>query len=104
MIDPHLNSIIIRRRIGVLNGKKLNTKPIGFGEGNYLRKFSICTSLHGVIYLGEPKRPLFERLVFTTKYQSFNKTCSLLKICYYKRSIIKSQFYIIRLIKNTIFN
>lgn len=63
MIDSHLNSIIIRRRMGVLNGKKLNIKPIGFGEGNYLRKFCIATSLHGVIYLGEPKRPCFERLV-----------------------------------------
>lgn len=66
MIDSHLNNVIIRRRIGVLNGKKLNMKPIGFGEGNYLHKFSICTSLHGVIYLGEPKRPLFERLVLNT--------------------------------------
>lgn len=49
--------------MGILNGKKLNIKPIGFGEGNYLRKFSIATSLHGVIYLGEPKRPFLERLV-----------------------------------------
>lgn len=63
MIDSYLNNVIIRRRMGVLNGKKLNIKPIRFGEGSYLRKFSIATSLHGVIYLGEPKRPFFERLV-----------------------------------------
>lgn len=63
MIDSHFNGIIIRRRMGVLNGKQMNIKPIGFGEGNYLRKFSIATSLHGVIYLGEPKRPYLERLV-----------------------------------------
>lgn len=63
MTDSHLNNIIIRRRMGVLNGKKLNVKPIGFGKGNYLQQFSIATSLHGVIYLGEPKRPYFERLV-----------------------------------------
>jgi len=49
--------------MGILNGKQLNIKPIGFGEGNYLRKFSIATSLHGVIYLGEPRRPYLERLV-----------------------------------------
>lgn len=54
---------MIRRRMGVLNGKKLNIKPIQFGEGSYLRKFSIATSLHGIIYLGEPKRPFVERLV-----------------------------------------
>jgi len=63
MIDSNFNGIIIRRRMGVLNGKQLNIKPIGFGEGNYLQKFSIATSLHGVIYLGEPKRPYLERLV-----------------------------------------
>jgi len=51
--------------MGVLNGKKLDIKPKGFVEGNYLRKFSIATSLHGVIYLSEPKRPLLERLVTT---------------------------------------
>ncbi|KAE9532798.1 hypothetical protein AGLY_009879, partial [Aphis glycines] len=62
MIDSHYNGIIIRRRMGVLNGKKLNIKPIGYSEGNYLRKFSIATSLHGVIYLGEPKRPYLERI------------------------------------------
>lgn len=63
MFDSHFNTIIIQRRMGVLNGKQLNIKPIGFGEGNYLRKFSNATSLHGVIYLGEPKRPYLERLV-----------------------------------------
>lgn len=61
MIDSQIPNIIIRRRMGVLNGKKLNIKPIGFHEGNYLRKFSIATSLHGIIYLGEPKRPSLER-------------------------------------------
>lgn len=61
MINSQYNNIIIRRRMGVLNGKKLNIKPKGFGEGSYLRKFSIATSLHGVIYLSEPKRPLLER-------------------------------------------
>jgi len=68
MIDSHYNGIIIRRRMGVLNGKKLNIKPIGYGEGNYLRKFSIATSLHGVIYLGEPKRPYLERLVLNKMF------------------------------------
>lgn len=62
-MDANFNNIIIRRRIGILNGKKLNVKPIGFGEGNYLRKFSIATSLHGVTYLGERNRPFFERSV-----------------------------------------
>ncbi|XP_025196558.1 pickpocket protein 28-like [Melanaphis sacchari] len=60
MTDSHFG--IIRRRMGVLNGKKLSIKPIGYGEGNYLRKFSTATSLHGVIYLGEPKRPYLERI------------------------------------------
>jgi len=68
MIDSHYNGIIIRRRMGVLNGKKLNIKPIGYSEGNYLRKFSIATSLHGVIYLGEPKRPYLERLVLNKMF------------------------------------
>lgn len=61
MIGSQTQNIILRRRMGVLNGKKLNIKPIGFQEGNYLRKFSIATSLHGIIYLGEPKRPGLER-------------------------------------------
>jgi len=58
--------------MGVLNGKKLNIKPIGYGEGNYLRKFSIATSLHGVIYLGEPKRPYLERLVLDKICNSYS--------------------------------
>lgn len=61
MTDSHFSNTIIRRRMGVLNGKKLNVKPITFDKGSYLRTFSIATSLHGVIYLGEPKRPLIER-------------------------------------------
>lgn len=77
MIDSSFNGIIIRRRMGVLNGKQLNIKPIGFGEGNYLRKFSIATSLHGVIYLGEPKRPYLERLVPEKNAIIFN--CSILR-------------------------
>lgn len=77
MISEHnsFNNIVIQRRMGILNGKKLNIKSLGFGEGNYLRKFAIATSLHGVIYLGEPKRPFFERLVSikTSSYNNFTQ-------------------------------
>lgn len=31
---------------------------------SYLREFSSITSLHGVMYLGEPERPLMERYVY----------------------------------------
>lgn len=30
-------------------------------QSNYLREFSSITSLHGIMYLGEPRRPLLER-------------------------------------------
>lgn len=65
MIDYNVNNIIIRRRIGILNGTKLNIKLIDFGDGSYLRKFTNATGLHGIIYLGEPRRPYFERLVLS---------------------------------------
>lgn len=54
---------IFRRQLGTLDGKKLNFSSIRFGDGNYLSKFSSATSIHGIIYLGEPKRPFLERLV-----------------------------------------
>lgn len=50
--------------MGILDGKKLNTKPIGLDNKNYLRKFSSATSIHGIIYLGEPNRPFLERFVY----------------------------------------
>lgn len=62
MIDCNVNNVVIRRRMGVLNGKKLNIKP-GFSDGNYLQKFTNATSLHGVVYIGEPRRPCLERFV-----------------------------------------
>ncbi|VVC45170.1 Epithelial sodium channel [Cinara cedri] len=39
---------------------------------NYLREFSSITSLHGIMYLGEPNRPLFERMAFLNHTHSEN--------------------------------
>lgn len=42
---------------------KINSSKIKLliPKGNYFREFSSITSLHGIMYLGEPKRPLLER-------------------------------------------
>ncbi|VVC29438.1 Epithelial sodium channel, partial [Cinara cedri] len=75
MIESNVNHIIIRRRMGILNGKKLNIKPIGIGDGNYLRTFTNATSLHGVIYIGEPKRPYLERIFWICVMSSVFLIC-----------------------------
>lgn len=52
-------NITIQRRHRVLTAHKL--KRGLESKNNYLREFSSITSLHGIMYLGEPNRPLLER-------------------------------------------
>ncbi|XP_050441987.1 pickpocket protein 28-like isoform X2 [Adelges cooleyi] len=61
MFESRKNKII-RRHLGPLKTEKPKKSPEKPKNGNYLREFASITSLHGVIYLGEPNRPLLERL------------------------------------------
>lgn len=49
------------RGVTMSRSKSSKFKSILKPRGNYLREFSSITSLHGVMYLGEPNRPLIER-------------------------------------------
>jgi len=53
----------LRGRGGITmpRSKSSKFKSILKFKGNYLREFSSITSLHGVMYCGEPKRPFVER-------------------------------------------
>lgn len=52
--------IIIQRHRPASKKKSSKIKSL-IPSGNYLREFSSITSLHGIMYLGEPNRPLLER-------------------------------------------
>lgn len=53
--------IIIQRHQTTSGPKGSKCKPTLIPSGSYLREFSSITSLHGIMYLGEPNRPLLER-------------------------------------------
>lgn len=53
--------ITIKRHYRRSQLKNFRIKSLLPPKGNYLREFSSITSLHGIMYLGEPKRPLIER-------------------------------------------
>lgn len=59
MFNTH-REIIIQRHRPTSKQKSSKIKSL-IPSGNYLREFSSITSLHGIMYLGEPKRPLLER-------------------------------------------
>lgn len=52
--------IKIKRHNRVSTEKTSKLKSILIPKG-YLREFSSITSVHGIMYLGEPRRPLLER-------------------------------------------
>jgi len=67
MFDARKEVIIqrLRGRGGIMpRSKSSKFKSLLKPKGNYLREFSSITSIHGVMYLGEPKRPLIERWVY----------------------------------------
>jgi len=53
--------IVIQRHRRKSKTKSSKIKSLLLPNNNYLREFSSITSLHGIMYLGEPKRPLLER-------------------------------------------
>lgn len=61
MFIPHREIITERHRRRISKTKTSKLKSSLIPNGNYLREFSSITSLHGIMYLGEPDRPLFER-------------------------------------------
>jgi len=64
MFNTRINArreIVIQRHRRRSNTKSSNMKSLLIPNSNYLREFSSITSLHGIMYLGEPRRPLLER-------------------------------------------
>lgn len=59
MFNTH-RDITIQRHLRTSTSKNSKFKSSLVPKG-YLREFSSITSLHGIMYLGEPKRPLIER-------------------------------------------
>ncbi|XP_050520966.1 pickpocket protein 28-like isoform X2 [Daktulosphaira vitifoliae] len=68
---------IFRRKLAVAYNDNLRNQSLKKLFGNYLRKFSSITSIHGVMYLGEPKRPLFERLFWIIIMSSVAFICGI---------------------------
>ncbi|XP_050536588.1 pickpocket protein 28-like isoform X2 [Daktulosphaira vitifoliae] len=62
MFEVRKNKILRRQ----LNNLRIKSKPIqkSTSIADYLREFSLITTLHGIVYLGESKRPFFERILW----------------------------------------
>jgi len=61
MFNPR-REIIIKRHRRKADSKNSTMKSLLTApKGNYLREFSSITSLHGIMYLGEPNRPIIEK-------------------------------------------
>lgn len=69
MFNPRREITIIRRhrRKSKINGSRIKSILMP-PKGNYLREFLSITSLHGIMYLGEPNRSLLERQVRNKSY------------------------------------
>ncbi|KAF0751167.1 pickpocket protein 28-like, partial [Aphis craccivora] len=69
--------IVIQRHRRKSKTKSSKIKSLLLPNKNYLREFSSITSLHGIMYLGEPKRPLLERVFWVGVMSLVMSLCGL---------------------------